>query len=274
MTNDRGEIVVLDSAGYGPVTIAQSVSLVAPAGVYAGITVPVSGNGITISPGTYDVTLRGLTLTDLAGSGNGIRAYHNGSLTLERIAVEGASISIYMTTPSSARIDWRDIVVKNGSQGIYVTNVSGNMTNVFADGFTSVPIGISNGSMVTVTNAHVSNATGNGYTAIVASASGGALTRMTVVDSHMTNVFGGIAAADFGGTVYVQATGNTIIGASGSALSASNPGAKLIASRNSVTRSNIGLTGNAGGTLVTFFDNSVTLNTADSSGSISSASYQ
>ena len=32
-----GEVIVLDSGGYGPVSITQSVSVVAPAGVYAGI---------------------------------------------------------------------------------------------------------------------------------------------------------------------------------------------------------------------------------------------
>ena len=39
-TTAGGEVIVLDSGGYGPVTITQSVSLIAPAGVYGGITVP------------------------------------------------------------------------------------------------------------------------------------------------------------------------------------------------------------------------------------------
>ena len=38
-TNDGGQIVVLDSGGYGPVQIDKSVSIVAPEGVYAGISV-------------------------------------------------------------------------------------------------------------------------------------------------------------------------------------------------------------------------------------------
>src|SRR4029077_7216059 len=45
-TNDAGEIVVLDSAGYGPFTIGQSVKITTPTGVYAGISA--SGDGITI----------------------------------------------------------------------------------------------------------------------------------------------------------------------------------------------------------------------------------
>ena len=37
-------MIVLDSAGYGPVTITQSVSITAPPGVFAGISVPNTGN--------------------------------------------------------------------------------------------------------------------------------------------------------------------------------------------------------------------------------------
>ena len=33
------QVIVLDSAGYGPVTITQAVSIIAPAGVYAGVSV-------------------------------------------------------------------------------------------------------------------------------------------------------------------------------------------------------------------------------------------
>jgi len=42
-TSSNGEIVVLDSGGYGPVTITQSLAITAPPGIYAGISVP-SGN--------------------------------------------------------------------------------------------------------------------------------------------------------------------------------------------------------------------------------------
>ena len=38
-TNAGGEIVVLDSAGYGPMTINKAVSIVVPPGIYAGVSV-------------------------------------------------------------------------------------------------------------------------------------------------------------------------------------------------------------------------------------------
>jgi hypothetical protein len=49
-TDPNGEVIVLDSAGYGAFTVTQSVSIVAPDGVYAGISV-FSGIGVTVDPG-------------------------------------------------------------------------------------------------------------------------------------------------------------------------------------------------------------------------------
>src|SRR5215472_14132910 len=59
-TSVAGEIVVLDSAGYGPVTIGKSVSIIAPQGVHAGIAVTGSAIGVTVSGVGIDVLLRGL----------------------------------------------------------------------------------------------------------------------------------------------------------------------------------------------------------------------
>src|SRR5215831_7904358 len=52
-TNSGGEVYVLDSAGFGAFTITKPVSIVAPQGVTAGISV-FSGDGITINAGASD----------------------------------------------------------------------------------------------------------------------------------------------------------------------------------------------------------------------------
>ncbi len=59
-TSPGGEVVVIASGSYAPVTIMQSVTIEAAPGVYAGIT-PVGefGAGVVVSGGT--VVLRGLT---------------------------------------------------------------------------------------------------------------------------------------------------------------------------------------------------------------------
>src|SRR5215467_3454576 len=55
-TNSSGEVYVLDSAGYAIFTITKPVSIVAPPGVTAGISV-FSGDGITITAGASDIVI-------------------------------------------------------------------------------------------------------------------------------------------------------------------------------------------------------------------------
>lgn len=58
----NGEIVVLDSGGYGAVTISKAVRIIAPDGVHAAINAT-SGSAVIIAAGVNDlVELRGLTL--------------------------------------------------------------------------------------------------------------------------------------------------------------------------------------------------------------------
>src|SRR4029077_19683192 len=57
-----GEVIVLDSAGYGVFTVTQPVSVIAPAGVYAGIFVPDYQIGVYVNA-TVKVLLEGLALT-------------------------------------------------------------------------------------------------------------------------------------------------------------------------------------------------------------------
>src|SRR5438309_4598649 len=79
-----GEVVVLDSGGYGPVTIGNSISLISPPGVYAGITA-FSGPAITINAGASDVvTIRGLTLNGLGGN-EGIDFMAGGTLYVQQL---------------------------------------------------------------------------------------------------------------------------------------------------------------------------------------------
>jgi hypothetical protein len=66
-TDPEGEIIVLDSGAYGRVTITQPVTIEAPAGVYAGISVFASTNGIDVNAPGATVTLRGLSINGQGG---------------------------------------------------------------------------------------------------------------------------------------------------------------------------------------------------------------
>jgi hypothetical protein len=88
-TNPAGEVYVLDSAGYGPVTITKGVTIVASQGITAGISV-FSGDGIDISAGPADaVVLRGLTINNQGSTGNGIAFNSGGRLHVEDCVVAG-----------------------------------------------------------------------------------------------------------------------------------------------------------------------------------------
>src|SRR5512132_401006 len=76
--NPGGEAIVLDSGGYGAVTITQAVTIEAPPGVLAFVH-PSSGVAITVNAGGSDVVvLRGLVLN--VGTGNGIQVTAVGAL--------------------------------------------------------------------------------------------------------------------------------------------------------------------------------------------------
>jgi hypothetical protein len=80
-TNPGGEVVVLDSGGYGPVSINQAVSIEAPDGIIAGITT-FSGTALEIAAGQTDtVIVRGLTINGL-GTGAAIDVLQAASFVL------------------------------------------------------------------------------------------------------------------------------------------------------------------------------------------------
>jgi parallel beta helix pectate lyase-like protein len=94
-TNAGGEIIALDSGGYGPFTISKSVSVVAAPGIYAALTAT-NGDGIDVTAGASDtVEIRGLNITILSGgaTGNGINATSFGALTIENCIVKGGLVT-------------------------------------------------------------------------------------------------------------------------------------------------------------------------------------
>jgi hypothetical protein len=93
-----GEIAVVDAAGYGSVTIDKPVTIVAPPGVYAGISVT-SGHGIDVNPGAGRVVLRGLTLTGLGGD-FGVNVMSGDALYLENCVVSGFTNTGLRAVPS------------------------------------------------------------------------------------------------------------------------------------------------------------------------------
>jgi hypothetical protein len=120
-TAPGGEINILDSGGYGGVTITQSVSIIAPPGVEAGILADPAG--IIIAAGPADVvTLSGL---DIQGKGVGIEFKSGGALFVEKCAIRhfqsGSGTGIWFEPAGAAKLYVQDTVVSDNNIGISIS---------------------------------------------------------------------------------------------------------------------------------------------------------
>jgi len=122
VTSSGGEIVVLSSGGYGPVTIGQSVSITAPDGIYAGISVA-AGAGITVATAGVSVALKGLTINGTGGT-YGIYMTNGSALTVVNCVIAGfgnsaaADAGIYVKAGIEARLI--NVLVRDNFNGIYL----------------------------------------------------------------------------------------------------------------------------------------------------------
>jgi Right handed beta helix region len=116
-----GEVVVLDSAGYGSMTIGKSVAVIVPTGLHAGLTI-FAGSGVTISAPGKVVTLRGLYLNGLGGA-TGINVNDAAEVHVENCVIAGFSSLGINLSASGTRMWVLDTIVRdNGNTGILINN--------------------------------------------------------------------------------------------------------------------------------------------------------
>ena len=117
-----GEIIALETAGYGPVVIDKSVSIVAAPGVTAFIAGS-SGAAVTLLTGDADrVTLRGLALKS-SGAVQGI-FFRAGSLFVENCLFDGFSIQSAISfigdaSSTDPRLSVAGSTFRNNYWGVY-----------------------------------------------------------------------------------------------------------------------------------------------------------
>ena len=119
-----GEVIALDSAGYGPFSITQSATVSGAPGAHAALTVPASGTGINISGISSLVLLRNLVLIGGGTANYGIFA--NGSdVRVVNCVVRGFNTNGISSYGANATIE--DSVLLDNYVGIFL---SGSHTTV------------------------------------------------------------------------------------------------------------------------------------------------
>ena len=246
-TNVGGEVIVLDSAGYGPVAITQSVSIIAPAGVYAGISAS-TGSAVTIATAGVNVILRGLSLNGIGGT-TGISMTSGSRLSIENCIISNFSGNgIFVSAPAKVRIV--DTMVKDsGSYGVQLQ-------------------GGASGDVVS------SKILGSGFIGVAAEGAVPSTTSTVVVTDSIVsgNVFGIVARSlgDATGNTRVSAIRTTVANNSGSgviAVSGSGASAIFTLSGSLVTRNACGvISSGAGAALETTGTNTLRQNNPDNCG--------
>ena len=117
-TESGGEIIALDSAGYGHISITKSLSILANPGAYAGISVS-SSSAIFIGTAGVHVRLSGLKLNGIGGT-FGVVMIDGDSLLVEDCTITGFnSFGIAVSAPAKVRI-LNSLVTRIGIDGIII----------------------------------------------------------------------------------------------------------------------------------------------------------
>jgi hypothetical protein len=240
-----GELVVLDSAGYGPFTVNKPVTIIASQGVYAGVSVS-SGDGITINAGPADVIiLRGLTVNGVGGS-NGIVFNSGQTLFVERCNINGF-LANGLNFNGAGRLFARDSNIRNNAA-----------SGIRMAGSASVP------ALASIDHVRL-EANGTGLSALDRAK---ASVRNSVASGNVTGVAvnPSTAPAEINIERCLVANNATGVLAQGSGGGIGT----LRISKSTIVENGLGLSGQSGGALLSGGRNKLGGNTTDSSGTIGS----
>jgi hypothetical protein len=259
-TSAGGEVIVLDSAGYGPVSITQSVSIAAPSGVYAGVSV-FAGDGISINGNNIVVVLRGLTINGQGGA-NGIVITNANMVHVENCVI--ANMTAMGIDQHAGTLEVKDTIVRNnGNIGVFVQAAAqANLDRVRLEG-NNTGLAAEFGGNAAMQDSVVTGSANIGVLACSCAAS--ARTTVTVSRSLISsNSYGVYVDNDhFSGIAYAMISDSSIItnGDGVHVTSAGSPQAEILATRNTIMGNDNGLNmvKNARATLdANFFSRNVT----------------
>jgi parallel beta helix pectate lyase-like protein len=214
-TQSGGEVVVLDSGGYGTFLVTQAVNIEAPAGVFAGVSVfPASAPGIMVIAGSSDsVILRGLTINGVGGD-DGIRFTSGRSLHIERCAVSRMNNNGIDDLETGVLIV-KDTKIVSCAQGIQTGNgtqvVRGVIDHTTVEDCTT-GIGMYQGSRAIIRDSVITGkANGTGVGVFVLSSTVSLPSDVIIENSTISGFLYGIGASGSGGAPVIARVSNSTI---------------------------------------------------------------
>jgi hypothetical protein len=151
------------------VNIDRSISLIAPTGIYGGITV-FTGDGVLINTAGVDVTLKGLTINGMGGA-QGVSFIHGASLRIQDSAISSLTANgVNAVAPNSKVFVTNTALRQNQGSAVYL---EGTVTAVI-DGVRAESNGYGiyarSGPSVEVRNSTAADNANGGFTGEAASA--------------------------------------------------------------------------------------------------------
>jgi len=249
VTDPEGEIIALDSGGYGSVIVNKNVTIVSPAGVYAGISVFAATDGITVAAPATKVVLRGLTVNGQGGT-HGVR-------------IQSGEVHVESTIISN--MGQAGIRVEGGTS----VRISNSVSRSNVDGLRVVP-GAGTVSVL-VRDSEFSNNTTAGIG--VSPSAGGASAQVTVERSSLTKngagVVTGPGASASATVIVIQSVASENAGAG---ISSSGSTSTVFVRESAITRNGTGLLQASSGVLNACGANLLVANTTPQSGAILTSS--
>jgi hypothetical protein len=215
VTAPNGEIVVLDSGGYGRVTIDRSVQIVAPSGVYAGISVFSGTNGIDILTDNLTVTVRGLTINGQGGTSGVVVNAMNVRLRVESCVIANlvtpGSYGISVQNPGG-NLSIKDTVIRDNRIGMTVSGGRATLDRLHVEGNTSYGISLADVQV----SLNESTSSGNGAYGLRVDSLSSANAVVAVSDTAFTgNSLHGVGVYSNGSTNALVAITRSTISANG-----------------------------------------------------------
>lgn len=263
-TSDGGEVVVLDSAGYGPVTITQSASIIAAPGVFAGVTV-FTGDGVAVSGVGTRARLSGLTINGQGGD-IGIHFLQGAKLAVDHCVISGLSLyGMYLQAPNSTWIVTDTTIASNANYGLIAEAGKGTLDRVRVENNFSVGVLVNTSSSTLVhTLVRDSVMLGNAGDGL-AVFSGSGRTALVTVESSTASLNGnaGFAGTTTGGTTLLTLRSSVADTNGASGVFASGVGATVsVTSSAAVRNTNFGLEQDTSAILRSLQNNTVEDNVA------------